>query len=304
MPSWQSKLFNFLIYLIFKKFPFLMNKKEVKFYRHAFRKLTSYLKVPSLMISKPFKINHVSAEWLYFSENLNKPIIFYLHGGAYLIGSIDTHRSLMAKIAEPIGACVFAINYRLAPEYPFPAALEDTLLSYEWLLNNNISPEDIIIAGDSAGGGLAIATLIALRDKKLPLPSAAICLSPWMDLSLSGASLQLNAKKDPLLTVEKMSEAACLYLNGIDAKTPLASPHYGKLEGLPPLYIQASKSELLFSDSISLAKKAKEADVPVTLEIWKQMIHGWQLFNDWIPEGKIAISHIHAFIREHYKKKN
>jgi monoterpene epsilon-lactone hydrolase len=225
--------------------------------------------------------------------------VLYLHGGGYVIGSVNTHRDLIARVSRAAQARVLALNYRLAPEHPFPAAVDDAVASYKWLLAQGAKPSRIAIAGDSAGGGLAAATLVAIREAKLPTPGAGVLLSPWVDLEGLGESMVTRMEVDPVVRKEGLVGMAQAYLQGQDAKTPLAAPLYADLKGLPPLLIQVGDAETLLDDSKRLNDRAKAAGVSTRLEVWPEMIHVWQLFASFLPEGQQAIDGIGKFIREH-----
>jgi epsilon-lactone hydrolase len=241
----------------------------------------------------------VSAEWIIPPGAEETRVVLYLHGGGYVVGSINTHRDLMARIARAAGARALGIDYRLAPEHPFPAAVEDATAAYRWLVSHGTAPARIAIAGDSAGGGLTLDTLIALRDAGEPLPAAAACLSPWVDLQGIGASMTSKAAVDPFVQKEMIQFMAQQYLGDRDPRTPLAAPLYADLQGLPPLLIQVGTAEVLLDDATRIAERARAAGVEVSLEVWDDMIHVWQLFAPILPEGQQAIEHISAFIRAH-----
>jgi acetyl esterase/lipase len=189
------------------------------------------------------------------------------------------------------------IGYRLAPEHRFPAALEDAKVAYRWLLENHFSPDHIIIAGDSCGGGLALSLLIGLRDEEQPLPVAAVCLSPWTNLACTGKSWETNLRKDMMIDPEALRKSAQLYLGQSDPRTPLASPLYAHLKGLPPILIQVGSSEILLSDATSFAEQAQAVGIKVTLQVWKDMQHEWHFATNIIPEARQAISQIGQFIQ-------
>jgi acetyl esterase/lipase len=244
----------------------------------------------------PVTASGVPAEWLAPPNALAGYVILYLHGGGYTGGSVRSHRSLAANVARAARAKVLVVDYRLAPEHPFPAAVDDAVAAYRWLLTNNVAPHQIVVAGDSAGGGLALATLVALRDEDEPLPAAGVCLSPWTDLAATGESWHTKAKADLILDPGALLKGAQLYLGGVDPRTPLASPLYADLTELPPLLIQVATNEILLSDSTRLAEKARAAGVDVTLEIWPGLLHVWQFAGSAIPEAQRAIDRIGAFI--------
>ena len=243
--------------------------------------------------------NGVPSEWVIPAGLGSDRVILYLHGGAYNAGSTRSHRALAANIAYAARARALVIDYRLAPEYPYPAALVDAFSAYRWLLDEGFRPEQIAVTGDSAGGGLTIALLTALHERDYPMPAAAVVLSPWTDLSTSGASWQENAQADYLIHGSKLKEAARLYLNDANPQTPLASPVYANLKGLPPLLIQVGSEEVLLSDSERLAENARLSGVDVTLEVWDSMQHVWQFAASFLPEARQAIDRIGEFILAH-----
>jgi acetyl esterase/lipase len=226
-------------------------------------------------------------------------VIYYLHGGGYTMGSISTHRELISRLSRAARARAFAIDYRLAPEDPFPAAVEDSTSAYRWLISSGVDPARLAIAGDSAGGGLTLATLVALRDKGDPLPAAAVCLSPWVDLEGLGESMTARDEVDPMVHRDSLLVAAKAYLGHADPHTPLAAPLYADLRGLPPLLIQVGTAETLFDDATRLAERARAAGVEVVVEPWDEMFHVWQFCASLLPEGQQAIDRIGEFVRKH-----
>ncbi|MFX1451740.1 MAG: alpha/beta hydrolase [Promethearchaeota archaeon] len=267
--------------------------------RNALEKMASLVRLPRDLRFKPEQVGHIPAEWVITPVSMDDRVILYLHGGGYVIGSIKTHREMVGRIARASEARGFLINYRLAPEHKFPAAVEDSTLAYRWLLNEGFTPDRIVIAGDSAGGGLTVATLVALRDQGEPLPAAAVCLSPWIDLEGLGESIKTKAGIDPLFDWNGVVENAKLYLGDTDPRNPLAAPLYADLIGLPPMLIQVGTCEILLDDSIRLAERAKEAGVNVILEPWEEMIHVFQCFGYYLPEAQEAVEHIGDFILQH-----
>jgi len=216
-------------------------------------------------------------------------------------GSIATHRALVARLSRAAQSRVLAIDYRLAPEHPFPAAGEDAIEAYQWLVDRGTNPARIIVAGDSAGGGLAVSTLVAIRDAGLPLPAAGVLLSPMVDLEATGESMTSKAAEDPMVKKALIGPIVRLYLNDQDPRTPLASPLYADLAGLPPLLIQVGTAEVLLDDSTRLAERATKAGVKVKLDQWQNMIHVWQLFASILDEGQQAIDRIGEFVRANVK---
>ncbi|HVN91647.1 MAG TPA: alpha/beta hydrolase [Candidatus Binataceae bacterium] len=241
----------------------------------------------------------VDAEWVCAPNAAADRVVLYLHGGGYVIGSVNTHRDLMARISRASGATVLGLNYRLAPEHAFPAAVDDAVAGYKWLLAQGIKPSKIAVAGDSAGGGLTAATLVAIKDNKLPTPAAAALLSPWVDMEGLGESMTTRSAADPVVQKAGLLGMAAAYLQGQNAKSPLAAPLYADLKGLPPLLIQVGDAETLLDDAIRLNDRAKAAGVSTKLEVWPEMIHVWQLFASFLPEGQQAIDGIGKFIAEH-----
>jgi acetyl esterase/lipase len=223
--------------------------------------------------------------------------VLYLHGGAYRLGAPSTYRHFTWRIASAAQAQVMVIDYRLAPENPFPAALEDAVSYYCWLLAEGADPGQIVVIGDSAGGGLALALLLKLRDSELPLPAAAVVLSPWTDLALTGASLALNAKFDAMVDADDVPAFAADYLAGADPYHPYASPLYGDPTGLPPTLIQVGSEEVLRDDAVRMAEKMQRAHCQVELQIWQQMPHVWHLLAPIMPEAREAIAEIGEFVR-------
>lgn len=239
----------------------------------------------------------VPGEWVAAPGASGSSTILYLHGGAYTICSPRTHRSITSGLSARTGARVLAADYRLAPENPFPAAVDDALAAYRFLLENGSSP--VVVAGDSAGGGLTIALLVAARDAGLPLPAAAAVISPWVDLELTGASMDDKADVDPMINRERLKESADAYLAGADARTPLASPLYADLTGLPPLFIHVGERETLLDDASRLEEAATRAGVDVTLEVEEDMIHIWHIFAGLAPEGDAGLDRVSAFLSPH-----
>lgn len=239
----------------------------------------------------------VPAEWVVAPGAAEDRVILYLHGGGYCIGSINTHRDLAARLSRSAQAKVLIIDYRLAPEHPFPAAVEDAVAAYRWLLTSGVVPARTVIAGDSAGGGLTVAALVYLRYTGARLPAAGVCLSPWVDLEGIGPSMTSRAAADPIVQRHLLLMMARAYLADADPASPLAAPLYADLSGLPPLLIQVGEAETLLDDATRLAARARAAGVAVTLEIWPEMIHVWQMFAAILPEGQQAIERIGEFIQ-------
>jgi len=270
---------------------------SVEAMREQFEQIAGLTKIPKDANCEPIDAVGVPAEWISVPESIDDHVVLYFHGGGYISGSINSHREYCVRIARASKTRVLLIDYRLAPEHRFPAALEDAMKVYQWLNSSEgIKPKNIIIAGESAGGGLTIATLIKLRDDQVELPIAGICLSPFMDLAVTGDSVKTKAEVDPIVTQANLEFCAKLYLGGENSRNPLASPLYADLKGIPPLYIQVGTAEILLDDSIRFADLAKAAGVKVSLELWDDMIHMFQMFAAMAPEGQDAINKIGEFI--------
>lgn len=235
------------------------------------------------------------AEWVTTPESDQSRVVLYFHGGGYVMGSINTHRELVSRIARAAGARVLNLEYRLAPEERFPAAVEDATGAYEWLLGQGIPAERIVVAGDSAGGGLTLATLLALKAQGTPLPGCAVCLSPWTDLEGTGQSAQPGSVDDPMVGVDELRDMGRHYA-AEDLRNPLAAPLYGDFTGFPPLLIQVGTREILLDDSRRVAEKARESRVEVTLQEEDGLVHVWQAAAN-LPEAASAVAKIGEFIR-------
>jgi epsilon-lactone hydrolase len=227
--------------------------------------------------------------------------VLYLHGGGYVIGSCNTHRALASHLAARSGLAVLVVDYRLAPEHPYPAAVDDALIAYEWLLAHGFEPDRVVVAGDSAGGGLTLATMLALHDRRRPLPALGVPISPWTDLTLSGESMTSMAEHDPMVTRHGLARMADWYVAGADPKAPHVSPLFADpadLAGLPPLLIHVGENETLRDDAVRFAARARDAGVDVTLEVWPEMIHVWHVFGPDVPESEAGVARIAQFIAE------
>lgn len=248
---------------------------------------------------EPVSAGSVDGEWVSPANPARDKAILFFHGGGFRLGSVSSHRDLIAQIALASGCRVLAINYRLAPEHRYPAALDDALAAYDWMLGQGLKPANITFAGDSAGGNLVLASMLALRDRKLPLPAAGVLMSPWTDLAATGASYISRAHADPIHQRPMILALARNYLGGHgDPYDPLASPLYGDFSGLPPLLIQAGDRETVLDDSVMIADMARAAGVDVDLQIWDGMIHVFQMFAE-LPEARQAIASIAGFLDRH-----
>ena len=253
--------------------------------------------LPGDVTVEPVSANGVPAEWTSTPGADTTKAILYLHGGGYVIGSLDSHRHVVAEAGRAAGCRTLAIDYRMAPEHPFPAAVEDSVAAYRFLLDSGIAAGCIAIAGDSAGGGLVVGAILAIRDAGLALPGCAWCISPWVDMEALGQSFTDRAATDPTVQAPTIKFMAQTYLAGADPRHPHAAPHYGDLRGLPPILIQVGACETLLDDSIQLARAAGIADVIVDLQIWPEMIHVWHLYHPILAAGKRAIASGGSFVR-------
>ncbi len=245
-------------------------------------------------------VDPLAGEWIERDSGASDPAagrtLLYLHGGGYFFCSPQTHRPITLHLAAAAEARTFVPDYRLAPEHRFPAAVEDAVAAYRGLLADGTPGRRMVVGGDSAGGGLALAMLLSMRDAGEALPAGAVLFSPWTDLACTGASLVSNDASDVMFRSDGIAEGAALYLGGTPATNPLASPLYADLRGLPPLFIQASDSEVLLDDSTRLAAKAAQAGVPVSFKAWHRLPHAWQIFAPFLPEARAALAEAAAFI--------
>jgi epsilon-lactone hydrolase len=241
--------------------------------------------------------NGVRAEWTSTPQSERNAALLYLHGGGYVIGSLDSHRHLVAEAARAAKSWALALDYRLAPEHPFPAAVEDAVSGYRFLLARGYQPGRIAVAGDSAGGGLVVSAMVAIRDAGLPQPGCGWCISPWVDMEAIGDTMATRAAVDPMVQKAGILDMARLYLNGADPRSPLAAPIYADLTGLAPLLIQVGAAETLLDDALRLAKSAGAADVRVDLQIWPEMTHVWHLFHPELKAGLRAIEQGGSLVR-------
>jgi monoterpene epsilon-lactone hydrolase len=259
-------------------------------------------KIPASVSVTPAEENGIPGEWVE-SPNSAERVLLYLHGGGYFGCSAETHRPITASFALQ-GFRVFAPNYRLAPENPFPAALDDAVAAYRSLLAKGFSPQRIVIAGDSAGGGLALSLMLVLRAACAPLPTAAALFSPWTDLAATGESVRTNTRRCAMFHGPAVGPTARLYLGNADPRNPLASPLYADLSGLPPLLIHVGANETLRDDSTRLAEKARAPGMAVELKVWPVVPHVWQLAPHRIPEARQSLQEAAAFLRRHAAAEN
>ena len=272
--------------------------------RSFYDKAVTLFELPTGIEVTPTDLGGIPAEW--HRPVISDPPIFdsghvvlYLHGGGYAMGSPRSHRHMVAAIALACRAQAVAIDYRLAPEAPFPGAVEDALDAYRGLLDRGFNPTCITIAGDSAGGGLTVALLLAIKEAGLPRPAAGVCISPWVDLSNAAQSYQTKAGVDPMVKLADTMHYAALYLGEASPENPLASPVMGNLQELAPLLIQVGSDEVLIDDADQLANRAREAGVEVVFEVWDKMIHVWHWFGHYLDEAGEATQRIGEFVRAH-----
>jgi monoterpene epsilon-lactone hydrolase len=239
----------------------------------------------------------VRAEWFRDPDWDDSRVLFYLHGGGYSIGSIDTHRDVIVRLCQAAKVTGFAIDYRLAPEHPFPAQLDDSLAAYRYLLEHGVDPSRIVIGGESAGGALTLSTLVALRDASEPLPAGALAISPWVDLEALGPSLVVNEPYD-YISRRTLRAYARRFVSPRDLRHPLAAPLYADLEGLPPLLVHAGDAEALRDDAVRIAERARAAGVPTELEVWDDQIHAFHLFAGFFDAPRKAVESVGRFIRD------
>lgn len=248
---------------------------------------------------EPLSVEGVPSEWVRPGVVVAPDAcVLYLHGGGYVIGSCNTHRPLASHLACRTGLPVLVVDYRLAPEHPYPSAVDDALTAYEWLLARGFEPGRIVVAGDSAGGGLTLATLLALRDRGRQQPALGVPISPWTDLTLSGESMTSMADRDPMVNRAGLQRMADWYAAGCDPTEPLVSPVFADPTGLPPLLIHVGEAETLRDDAVRFAERAAKAGVDVTLEVWPEMIHVWHVLGTDVPESEAGVARIAEFIAD------
>ncbi|MEL0083909.1 MAG: alpha/beta hydrolase [Gammaproteobacteria bacterium] len=296
MRSLRSYIVTTFLRLVFKRQK--PGKLPIQKQRDDFVKMMarSYQPQPGVSCATG-SLGEVPGEWSRLEDHTSTRRVLYLHGGGYILGSAQAYRDLAGRLAVAAQADLFAADYRLAPEHPFPAALEDALACYRGLISDGIPSTAITIAGDSAGGGLTLATLVALREAGDELPGAAVCLSPWSDLTASGDSMVNNKKADPMLTGPTLAFMADHYVGDQQRSDPRISPCFAELGGLPPLLVHVGDSEILLDDARRVVEKITASGGAATLEVWKGMPHVWHMFAALLPEGRQAITKIGGFIQ-------
>jgi monoterpene epsilon-lactone hydrolase len=290
---------NSIIKLFFRVTKFLIYRHDyspVK-YRKGMDFFTSFLGKSGRVQFEREMVGHMEALWIKHSKHIKGKIILYLHGGGYGMGSIQSHQKLVSKISLSAGVNALMIEYRLAPEHPFPAALDDAYEAYQWLLKKGYSPDDIIIGGDSAGGGLTLATLLLINQKNEIQPKAAICLSPWVDLTAASPEMDAYQKNDPFIDKESIKIWAHRYA-GDDLNNPLVSPLFADLSGIAPLLVQVGTSEILLFENRAFQSKAKAQHVSIKYVEYPEMVHVFQVFSGFLPQADKAIHEIGEFVKE------
>lgn len=259
--------------------------------------LSKRFALPEGIATEAFTIDNIPAEWIIPKDARGNGVIYYLHGGGYFNGSIQAYRHVVSTLAEATGHKALLIEYRLAPEHPFPAGLDDAIAVYRWLLDEGHPAESIAIAGDSAGGGLSLATMLRLRDEDGPLPKCAVLISPWTDLKNAVASRGTRSDVEPVLSSSGAEDRALRYAGDpSNLEHPYVSPIYADLTELPPTLIQVGTEEILLDDSTIIADRMRDAGVDVSLDIWDGLFHVWHYYVGWLPEAEEAIDEVGAFI--------
>ncbi|TDV18386.1 alpha/beta hydrolase [Paraburkholderia caballeronis] len=297
--SWQGAVIRWTLRRTFR--PATEQPIDVDYVRTRTSKRLWTPRAPSgWRLREQYDAAPLRGEWLVRRRAPGQPAprtILYLHGGGYYFCSPKTHRAITFGLAMRADADLFSLDYRLAPEHPFPAALDDALAAWRSLLDSGVRADSIVIGGDSAGGGLALATLVALRDAGGPLPAGAVLFSPWTDLATTGASLRDNDGRDPMFRGEVFERVAPLYLGATPATHPLASPLYAELHGLPPLFLRAGSTEVLVDDTRRVAARAADAGVEIDCAVWPDMPHIWPIYAPFMPEARRVLDEAAGFAR-------
>lgn len=293
--SWQGHILNRVLKRTMKPVMFSGRLTRARMGISAWTMEVSAGLVPSPQARITPLRKPVRGEWVESGENTSR-VVLYFHGGAYIAGSPRTHRPLTAALARAAGARVLALDYRQAPEYGYPAWLEDAVAAYEHLLKTGERPNQIVLAGDSAGGNLVLVTLLRLRDLGLPMPAGAICLSPWADLACNSKSFRQNIASEAMLNADAIAALGKHHIGDRDPKDPLLSPVHANLEGLPPLMVHVGTGEILLDDSRAIRRAANKAAVSMDYKEWQDMPHVFPLFHLILPEGREALREMAAFI--------
>ena len=303
MTSLKSQMFNlmmrnsFLLRGKLRKETFDMNTSIEQFREDCEKGAARYAKIPEGITVKEQSIEGIKSEWLIPAGANSEKLIMYVHGGGYVSGSCSDHRGFVSKFARFTGATNIVFEYRLAPEHPFPAAFDDSVKVYKWLLAEGYKPENIIIAGESAGGGLCLATLLALKENKIPMPVAAVAISPWTDLTCTSDSYKTKNRFSPA-PLNSWYVFSKHYCGKTPATNPFISPLFGDLKGLPPLFINSGVNDELYDEGEKFAAKAKEAGVEVTFRAGTGMVHCYPLLAPMFPEATLAMNEIVKFVRQ------
>jgi len=305
--SWQGRAINVvarnMVKPVISRLKF--SRRFMKFSQLGFDAVTLALPVPSDVHIARAQVGGVPGEWLITGRRVrSNRVVLYFHGGAYFFGSPRSHRAVTWRLSHYCRAKVLALDYRQPPDWAYPAPLEDAVRAYKALLDSGYSSEHIVFAGDSAGGNLALVALLRLRELKLPLPSSAVLISPWGDLTCSGDSIRDNADKEPLIPLGALNFVSASYSRGYDAASPMLSPVFADFTGLPPLLVQVGSTELLYSDAVRIADQANEAGVDCQLQVWERMPHVFHALAAWLPEAGQALQEIGAFVHGHLDDKD
>jgi acetyl esterase/lipase len=300
MSSWQNALTTPLSRLMRPRIDHATSLADVRRYYDSIS--AGFGDPPADMVVERAQLGQIRGEWLSVGETQPQRLIVYLHGGGYVSGSPESHRPLVARLCKAAGAIALTFDYRLGPEFPFPAGLRDAVDGYRFLLGRGFSPDSLVLAGDGAGGGLAFATLMAIRNAQLAMPAACIALSPWADMTMSGWSMIQNAKNDAVLSWELLFLSARHYLKGGNPADPYASPVFGNLRDFPAIMVHAGSQELLRDDASRLGELAAAANVPVSVEIYDGMPHLFQ-GSPSASEAKVSLNRFGQFIRQRTKER-
>ncbi len=297
MPSIRSRLTSSVLKMAVGRYVMYGEDRDIGVRRARADMLSRALPVPSGTTVSTIRIGEMRAEWVAGRGASEERAMLWLHGGGYGLGTLRQYRGLASRLSSACGVRVLVPEYRLAPEHPFPAAVDDAVASWKWLLDGGWAGRSMVIAGDSAGGGLTLATALALRDAGVDLPAALVALSPWTDLTGSGESLDRLDGVDVMLDRGTYEFFAQQYLAGHDPRAPRASPLFGDYARIPPMLLHVSDAETLYSDAVRVAERAREDGVNVTLDVWEGMPHVWHAYAHLIPEGALAIEQVGGFVR-------
>jgi len=297
MPSWQNALSASLSILAKPRVSNARGSLE-ELRRHYDFLSAQFGPVPDDTVVERARLGQIKGEWLHVPETQPQRLLLYLHGGGYISGSPETHRPLVAKLCKATGAAALVVNYRLGPEFPYPAALRDAVDAYRFLIGNGFAANSIVFAGDGSGGGLAFASLIAVRNAGLAMPAACVAMSPWVDLTLSGWSILENAREDNFLNWEILFASARHYLQKAKPADMYASPVYGAFHDLPPIMVHAGSKEILRDDASKIGELAAAAAIPVSVEVYDGMHHVFQAHPN-APEAKVSLARMGQFVRTH-----